>query len=69
MASGRNDSNVRKNVDGTKRGHYYAVMHRMSKHPRRQWTHGMDSSEKPWTIFLLYLWTCAKWDNIRLTHY
>jgi len=22
--------------------HYYAVMHRMSKHPRRQWTHGVD---------------------------
>ena len=42
MASGQNDSNARKNVDGTKQGHYYTVMHRMSKHPRRQWTHGMD---------------------------
>ena len=42
MASGRNDSNARRNVDGIERGHYYAVMHRMSKHPRRQWTHGMD---------------------------
>jgi len=42
MASGRNDSNARRNVDGTKQGHYYAVMHRMSKYPRRQWTHGMD---------------------------
>jgi len=42
MASGQNDSNVRRNVDGTERGHYYAVMHRMSKHPRRQWTHGIN---------------------------
>ena len=42
MASEQNDSNVRRNVDGTEQGHYYAVMHRMSKHPRRQWTHGMD---------------------------
>ena len=42
MTSGQNDSNVRRNVDGTEQGHYYAVMHRMSKHPRRQWTHGMD---------------------------
>jgi len=42
MASGGNDSNARRNVDGTERGHYYAVMHRMSKHLRRLWTHGMD---------------------------
>jgi len=42
MASGRNDSNARRNVDGTERGHYYAVMHRMSKYPRRQQTHGMN---------------------------
>jgi len=42
MASGRNNSNARRNVNGTEREHYYAVMHRMSKHPRRQWTHGMD---------------------------
>jgi len=28
-----------------------------------------DSLEKPQTISLLYLWTCAKWDNIGLTHY
>jgi len=42
MASGQNDSNARRNVDGTERGHYYAVIHRMSKHPRRQWTHGID---------------------------
>ena len=26
-----------------------------------------DSSEKSWTIPSLYLWTCAKWDNIGLT--
>ena len=42
MASGRNDSNVRRNVDGTEQEHYYALVHRMSKHLRRQWTHGMD---------------------------
>jgi len=36
MASEWNNSNARRNVDGTKQGHYYAVMHRMSKHPRRQ---------------------------------
>jgi len=42
MASGGNDSNARRNVDGTERGHYYAIMHRMSKHLKRQWTHGMD---------------------------
>jgi len=35
MASGWNDSNMRRNVDGTERRHYYAVMHRMSKHTRR----------------------------------
>ena len=28
-----------------------------------------DSSEKLRTIFFLILWTCAKWDNIGLTHY
>ena len=70
MASGQNDSNARRNVDGTERGHYYAVMHRMSKHPRRQWSwYGQDSSEKSQTNLPLYLWTCAKWDNIGLTHY
>jgi len=42
MASRRNDSDVRRNVDGTKQEYYYAVMHRMSKHLRRQWTHGID---------------------------
>jgi len=42
MASGGNDSNARRNVDETERGHYYVIMHRMSKHLRRQWTHGMD---------------------------
>jgi len=71
MASGRNDSNARRNIDGTERGHYYAVMHRMSKHPRRQWTHGTDRTlRRNLGLFsLLYLWTCAKWDNIGLTHY
>jgi len=42
MASGRNDSNVRRNIDGTEQGYYYVVMHRMSKHLRRQWTRGMN---------------------------
>jgi len=42
MASGRNDSNTRRNVDGTEQEHYYVVMYRISKHPRRQWTHGID---------------------------
>ena len=42
MASGRNNSNAKRNIDGTERGHYYTVIHRMSKHPRRQWTHGVD---------------------------
>ena len=31
--------------------------------------YGQDSSEKSWTILPLYLWTCAKQDNIGLTHY
>jgi len=35
MASGQNDSNARRNVDGTEWGHYYAVMHRILKYPRR----------------------------------
>jgi len=35
MASGRNNSNVRRNIDGTEQGHYYTIMHRMSKYPRR----------------------------------
>ena len=37
-------------------------MHKMSKHPRRQWTHGMDRTlQKNLRLFsLLYLWTCAK---------
>ena len=71
MASGQNDSNARRNVDGPEQGHYYAVMHRMSKHPRRQWTHGMNRAlwRNLGLFSLLYLWTCAKWDNIRLTHY
>ena len=42
MASGQNDSNARRNIDGIEQGHYYAVMHRKSKYPRRQWTYGMD---------------------------
>ena len=71
MASGQNDSNARRNVDGTERGHYYAVMHRMSKHYRRQWTHGIDRTLRRnlGLFFFSYLWTCAKWDNIGLTYY
>jgi len=36
MTSGQNDSNARRNVDDTEQRYYYTVMHRMSKHPRRQ---------------------------------
>ena len=31
--------------------------------------YGQDSLEKSQTISSFYLWTYAKWDNIRLTHY
>ena len=56
MASGQNDSNVRRNVDGTERGHYYAVMYRMSKYPRRQWTHGMNRTlQRNLGLFLLFI--------------
>ena len=42
MASGQNDSNMRRDIDGTEQRHYHAVMHRMSKDSRRQWTYSMN---------------------------
>jgi len=36
MASGQNDSNMRRDIDGTEQRHYHAVIHRMSKDSRRQ---------------------------------
>ena len=36
MASKWNDSNMRRDIDGTKRRHYHAVMHRISKDSKRQ---------------------------------
>jgi len=42
----------------------------MSEDSNRHWTHGMDRTLwRNLGLFLFLSLDCAKWDNIRLTHY
>jgi len=70
MANRWDDSNARRNVGGTERGHYYATIecqNTLGDNGLMVWT-GLFGEISDY-FSSLYLWTCAKWDNIGLTHY
>jgi len=57
-------------VGNARQEHYYAVIHWMSEDSKRQWTHRTNRTlQINLRLSSFYLWTCAKWDSIRLTHY
>jgi len=44
MTSEWNNSNVKRDVNGTEQRYYHTVMYRMSKDSKRQWTHSMNKT-------------------------
>ena len=61
---------MRRNVDSTEQKHYYVAIecrNILGDNGLVVWT-GLFGETLDY-LSSLYLWTCAKWDNIGLTHY
>ena len=70
MVTRWDDSNARRNVDGIEWGHYYAAIecrNTLGDNELIVWT-GLFRETSGY-LSSLYPWTCAKWNNIGLTHY